>query len=65
MPLENMCISPQCGFSSTHHGNSLTHTQQWKKFEKLVKTAGIQFGNKHNTDNAVSNQNIDLLMSNN
>ena len=39
MPLENMCISPQCGFSSTHHGNSLTHTQQWKKFEKLVKTA--------------------------
>jgi 5-methyltetrahydropteroyltriglutamate--homocysteine methyltransferase len=39
MPLENMCVSPQCGFSSTHHGNSLTHVQQWKKFERLVKTA--------------------------
>ena len=39
MPLENMCVSPQCGFSSTHHGNSLTETQQWKKFERLVKTA--------------------------
>jgi 5-methyltetrahydropteroyltriglutamate--homocysteine methyltransferase len=39
MPIENMCLSPQCGFSSTHHGNSLTHGQQWKKFERLVKTA--------------------------
>jgi 5-methyltetrahydropteroyltriglutamate--homocysteine methyltransferase len=39
MPLENMCVSPQCGFSSTHHGNSLTEMQQWKKFERLVKTA--------------------------
>ncbi len=39
MPLENMCVSPQCGFSSTHHGNALTHLQQWKKFERLVKTA--------------------------
>jgi 5-methyltetrahydropteroyltriglutamate--homocysteine methyltransferase len=39
MPLENMCISPQCGFASTHHGNALTHEEQWKKFELLVKTA--------------------------
>jgi 5-methyltetrahydropteroyltriglutamate--homocysteine methyltransferase len=44
MPLENMCISPQCGFSSTHHGNALTHTQQWKKFERLVKTAQSIWG---------------------
>jgi len=22
VPLENLCLSPQCGFSSTHHGNS-------------------------------------------
>ncbi len=41
MPLDNMCVSPQCGFSSTHHGNALTHMQQWKKFERLVKTAEI------------------------
>jgi 5-methyltetrahydropteroyltriglutamate--homocysteine methyltransferase len=44
MPLENMCVSPQCGFSSTHHGNSLTHLQQWKKFERLVKTAETIWG---------------------
>jgi 3-oxoacid CoA-transferase B subunit len=25
MPLDNMCVSPQCGFSSTHHGNALNH----------------------------------------
>ena len=39
MPLENMCISPQCGFASTHHGNSLSQEEQWRKFELLVKTA--------------------------
>jgi 5-methyltetrahydropteroyltriglutamate--homocysteine methyltransferase len=44
MPLENMCVSPQCGFSSTHHGNSLTHAQQWKKFDRLVKTAQTIWG---------------------
>jgi 5-methyltetrahydropteroyltriglutamate--homocysteine methyltransferase len=44
MPLENLCVSPQCGFSSTHHGNSLTHVQQWKKFERLVKTAETIWG---------------------
>jgi 5-methyltetrahydropteroyltriglutamate--homocysteine methyltransferase len=44
MPLENMCVSPQCGFSSTHHGNSLTDVQQWKKFERLVKTAETIWG---------------------
>ncbi len=44
MPLENMCISPQCGFSSTHHGNALTHEQQWKKLELAVKTAKTVWG---------------------
>ena len=44
MPLENMCVSPQCGFSSTHHGNALTHAQQWKKLELAVKTAKTVWG---------------------
>ncbi len=44
MPLENMCVSPQCGFSSTHHGNALTEKQQWEKFERLVKTAQTIWG---------------------
>lgn len=39
MPLENMCVSPQCGFSSTHHGNDLTHDDQWRKMELVVNTA--------------------------
>lgn len=39
MPLENMCVSPQCGFSSTSHGNNLTMYDQWKKMELVVNTA--------------------------
>ena len=39
MPLANMCVSPQCGFSSTHHGNDLTHDDQWRKMELVVNTA--------------------------
>ena len=39
MPLENMCVSPQCGFSSTHHGNDLTEDDQWRKMELVVNTA--------------------------
>lgn len=44
MPLENMCISPQCGFSSTHHGNALTEEQQWKKLELAVNVAREVWG---------------------
>jgi 5-methyltetrahydropteroyltriglutamate--homocysteine methyltransferase len=39
MPLENMCLSPQCGFSSTVHGNEITEDQQWAKLELVVNTA--------------------------
>lgn len=39
MPLENMCLSPQCGFSSTVHGNELSEDQQWAKLELVVETA--------------------------
>lgn len=39
MPLENLCVSPQCGFASTHHGNALTHDDQWRKLELVVNTA--------------------------
>jgi 5-methyltetrahydropteroyltriglutamate--homocysteine methyltransferase len=44
MPLENMCISPQCGFSSTHHGNDMSHDDQWKKMELVVNTAKKVWG---------------------
>jgi 5-methyltetrahydropteroyltriglutamate--homocysteine methyltransferase len=37
--LENMCLSPQCGFSSTVHGNEITEDTQWTKLELVVNTA--------------------------
>ena len=39
VPLENLCLSPQCGFSSTHHGNKLQIDEQWKKLERVVEVA--------------------------
>jgi len=39
VPLENLCLSPQCGFSSTHHGNKLTPDEQWRKLERVVEVA--------------------------
>jgi 5-methyltetrahydropteroyltriglutamate--homocysteine methyltransferase len=39
VPLEDLCLSPQCGFSSTHHGNKLTQDDQWRKLERIVEVA--------------------------
>jgi 5-methyltetrahydropteroyltriglutamate--homocysteine methyltransferase len=39
VPLENLCISPQCGFSSTAHGNNISMEDQWRKLELTVETA--------------------------
>src|SRR3954463_4071270 len=39
VPLEDLCLSPQCGFSSTHHGNRLSEEEQWRKLERVVKIA--------------------------
>ncbi len=39
VPLERLCLSPQCGFSSTHHGNALSQDDQWRKLERVVETA--------------------------
>ncbi len=39
VPLEDLCLSPQCGFSSTHHGNALSHEDQWRKLELIVEVA--------------------------
>ena len=36
VPLENLCLSPQCGFASCEIGNKLTEDEQWAKV-KLVK----------------------------
>ena len=39
VPLDNLCLSPQCGFSSTHHGNALSIDEQWRKLERVVEVA--------------------------
>jgi 5-methyltetrahydropteroyltriglutamate--homocysteine methyltransferase len=44
VPLENLCLSPQCGFSSTHHGNALSESDQWKKLELIVEVAREVWG---------------------
>ena len=44
--LENLCLSPQCGFSSTVHGNALTHDEQWAKLELVVNTAQEIWGSE-------------------
>ena len=36
---DQLCLSPQCGFSSTKEGNDLTHEQQWAKLALIVETA--------------------------
>jgi 5-methyltetrahydropteroyltriglutamate--homocysteine methyltransferase len=37
VPLERLCVSPQCGFSSTVHGNEITEADQWAKLERLLE----------------------------
>lgn len=39
VPLDDLCLSPQCGFSSTHHGNQLTEDEQWRKLERVIEVA--------------------------
>ena len=44
IPLENLCLSPQCGFSSTHHGNNLTVDQEVAKLKLCMDTAREVWG---------------------
>ncbi|MES1936739.1 5-methyltetrahydropteroyltriglutamate--homocysteine S-methyltransferase [Salinisphaera hydrothermalis] len=42
--LEQLCLSPQCGFSSTVEGNALTEDDQWAKLERVVETSRQVWG---------------------
>jgi 5-methyltetrahydropteroyltriglutamate--homocysteine methyltransferase len=44
VPIEQLCLSPQCGFSSTVEGNTLTHEQQVDKLRLIVETAHEVWG---------------------
>jgi 5-methyltetrahydropteroyltriglutamate--homocysteine methyltransferase len=43
-PLENLCLSPQCGFASTHHGNKITQDVERRKLELIAETATEVWG---------------------
>jgi 5-methyltetrahydropteroyltriglutamate--homocysteine methyltransferase len=42
--IENLCISPQCGFASTHHGNRITPDIQRAKLALVVEVATEVWG---------------------
>ncbi|MET0577569.1 MAG: 5-methyltetrahydropteroyltriglutamate--homocysteine S-methyltransferase, partial [Ilumatobacteraceae bacterium] len=39
VPLDRLCLSPQCGFASTVEGNALTEDEQWAKLRLVVDSA--------------------------
>src|SRR5437762_1993683 len=43
-PLEQLCLSPQCGFASSIKGNPLTHADQEAKLRRVVEVAGRVWG---------------------
>jgi 5-methyltetrahydropteroyltriglutamate--homocysteine methyltransferase len=42
--LDQLCLSPQCGFASTEEGNILTEDEQWAKLRRIVEVAGEVWG---------------------
>ena len=42
--LDQLCLSPQCGFSSTEEGNELTIAEQWAKMRLVVEVAREVWG---------------------
>ena len=44
VPVEQLCLSPQCGFSSTVEGNQLTYEQEVAKLRLIVETAEEVWG---------------------
>ena len=43
-PLEQLAISPRCGFSSGLAGNPLTEDDQWRKLDVMLETARKVWG---------------------
>ncbi len=42
--LEQLCLSPQCGFASTEEGNVLSEEEQWAKLARIVEVARKVWG---------------------
>ena len=44
LPLENLCLSPQCGFASMAVGNEVSERAQWDKLALVAETAAEIWG---------------------
>jgi 5-methyltetrahydropteroyltriglutamate--homocysteine methyltransferase len=44
IPLDQLCLSPQCGFASTEEGNILADEEQWAKLARIVEVANEVWG---------------------
>ncbi len=44
LDLDQLCLSPQCGFASTEEGNLLTEDEQWAKLARIVEVADEVWG---------------------
>jgi 5-methyltetrahydropteroyltriglutamate--homocysteine methyltransferase len=44
LDLNQLCLSPQCGFASTEEGNALTEEEQWAKLSRIVEVANEVWG---------------------
>jgi 5-methyltetrahydropteroyltriglutamate--homocysteine methyltransferase len=44
LPLEQLALSPQCGFSSNIVGNLITEDDQWRKLELIQQVAADVWG---------------------
>lgn len=45
LPLDRLCLSPQCGFASTEEGNILSEEEQWEKIAFVKSIAEEVLGN--------------------
>lgn len=46
VPLEDLCLSPQCGFASSHHGNKVTEDVERRKLALVVEVANEVWGGR-------------------
>ena len=44
VPLDRLCLSPQCGFASTVQGNQITEADQWAKLERILEVTRQVWG---------------------
>jgi 5-methyltetrahydropteroyltriglutamate--homocysteine methyltransferase len=42
--LDQLCLSPQCGFASSEEGNTLAEEEQWAKLRMIVEVAEEVWG---------------------